>query len=199
MNRVNNVILLAAGDSIRMGQPKALIKVKNQTLIEFQIEAIRQIGKTPIVILGKNYHEILKALSRIENKALFVNNPNPDEGQFSSLKLGCENLPRGESAFVLTLDTPAPEPEVWLELERNLESHKVVVPTYLNRGGHPVLLSSSFVEKLRLNDIPLAEQRLDRQIKKLQPEDVARISVPFKSILVDLDTPEDLSTYFKYL
>jgi len=60
MNRVNNVILLAAGDSIRMGQPKALIKVKNQTLIEFQIEAIRQIGKTPIVILGKNYHEILK-------------------------------------------------------------------------------------------------------------------------------------------
>ena len=199
MNPVNNVILLAAGDSVRMGQPKALIKIKNKNLLELQIETIRNLGKTPIVVLGKLHQEILKAMPQIQNKALVVNNPHPEHGQFSSLKLGFEKLPHGESTFVLTLDTPAPEPEVWLELERSLNCHQVVVPRYLNKGGHPVLLNNSFIEQLRYNHIPVEDQRLDRQIRKLEQDEIALISVPFKSILIDLDTPEDLENYFRYL
>jgi len=199
MSKINSVILLAAGDSTRMGFPKALLKIKNKALLDLQIDTILKLNKTPIVVLGKLHKEILDALPEIKNKSKIIVNSHPNRGQFSSLRLALQEIQRGEGAFVLTLDTPAPPPEVWTKLENNLNSHKVVVPKFQEKGGHPVLLSSLFVEKLISEEIPEAEQRLDLQIRKLRGNEAGYVIVENDNILVDLDTPEDKEAYFKCL
>lgn len=198
MTPVDKVIILAAGDSTRMGSPKAIIKIKNRTLIETQIDAVCRLNKRPIIVLGKLHDEIRKLVPACEQKAKILLNPDPDQGQFSSLRIGLSEA-RDEAAFVLPLDTPSPEPEVWSALEKELPRYQVVVPRYLDRGGHPVLLSKAFIKQLLSIDIPPEEQRLDLQIRKLNTEQIGKVSVPNPSITVDLDTPRDLETYFKCL
>lgn len=198
MDPVNKVILLAAGDSTRMGRPKSLIQIHGKPLIELQIDAICGLNKFPIVVLGKLHDQILQELPHLKQKAKFLRNSNPDEGQFSSLRIGLLEAGQ-EPVFVLPLDTPAPPKEIWNALEKELKEHQVVVPRYLNKGGHPVLLNRDFVRKLVGGSIPIDEQRLDLQIRQLDPEQVCKVWVPSNSITVDLDTPQDLEAYFHRL
>lgn len=199
MQPATKVILLAAGSSTRMGHPKALLKINEKPLIKYQVDSIHKLKKTPIVVLGQLHKEILSALPEIAEKAIILVNTNSHEGQFSSLKLGLQKVDCGENSFVLPLDTPAPEPGIWQSLENKLSSYQVVVPRFEGKGGHPVLLSSNFISKLKQASIPEKDQRLDFQIRSLKKGELGAVSVSTSSILVDLDTPEDVELYFKCL
>lgn len=191
----SRVIILAAGNSTRMGSPKALLNLRGKTLLEFQLDALSLQPQKPIVVLGLHSEQILEAIPDLKNNANLVVNRNPELGQFSSLKLALREL-NNEASFVLPLDTPAPGSNVWMEVERAIKKVWVVVPNFHGQGGHPVWLSAAFTEQLLRDDIPNSEQRLDFQIKKLKNTLYLSLPVSDSSILVDLDTPEDLIGYF---
>jgi molybdenum cofactor cytidylyltransferase len=198
MKLKSNIIILAAGQSTRMGQPKALLPFKAKTLLEFQIDSVISMGIKPVVILGYHFQAIEKAIPDLKNRAETIINPHPEQGQFSSILTGLKHG-SPKPTFILPLDTPAPLQDTWEQLESHLNSYYVVVPKFDGRGGHPVLLSSAFVSELCEGEIAESEKRLDLQIKKLKPESYFSLTVKDPGVLVDLDTPAEVARYFKCL
>lgn len=153
-------------------------------------------GMIPVVVLGFHRKEILAALPNLETKSIITINPEPERGQFSSLQTGLQSI-RSSSAFILPIDTPSPPPGVWTALLDHSKDHWVAIPKFKNRGGHPVWLSSDFSSQLSLGKFPSAEERLDVQIRLLDPKLVTLIEVEDSSILTDLDSPEDVHQLLK--
>ena len=96
----------------------------------------------------------------------------------------------------MPVDVPGPDRKVYDALKAALHGAvAVAVPRYLSRGGHPVLLSASFIQALAPIPPDAPEARLDVQIHRLAPE--ARVHVPVKDerVVLNLNTPLDLKGY----
>ena len=84
------VIILAAGDSNRMGQPKGLIQMKGKPFLSHQIEWLLQIGFVEIiVVLGRDTILYQRDVPELK-KTTFIVNPEPEKGQFSSVQCGLQ-------------------------------------------------------------------------------------------------------------
>ena len=101
-------LILAAGDSARMGQDKALLPWQGKTFLAAAIESLASYTELVVVVGGKN-SESLKPIIYSAARVYLVENPNPELGQFSSLRTGLhEVLNRGLDAAIITLvDRPA--------------------------------------------------------------------------------------------
>ena len=191
------LLLLAAGKSQRTASPKGLISVGKRFWIEQQLASFAEAGGTWVrVVLG--FHEALFRGScpwltdgwfeGLQVEA--VSNPAPERGAFSSIKVGLAG--REEAWFILPIDVPAPEREVWGMLLTALGSHWVAQPTFEGRGGHPILISKTFVESLRSSpDL----SRLDHKIQALQESKRVRVPVPSAHVLRNLNTLADWSHF----
>jgi molybdenum cofactor cytidylyltransferase len=181
-----DVVLLAAGRSSRMGEPKGLVLVHGRPWIDLQLDTIEGAGSSAVVVLGFDRERYEAARTGLAGRARVVHNPDPDRGPFSSLQCGLAALPPGESAYVLPVDVPAPEVGVWARLSEALgPAIDAAVPTYEGRGGHPVLLSPRLVA--RLLGLPPAS-RLDLE---LAASTVARVPVGDARVRMNLNVPED--------
>jgi molybdenum cofactor cytidylyltransferase len=204
------LILLAAGDSTRMGGPKGLLPFGNRTWIEEQLDAIRSAGVTRILlVLGRDsdaYFQKLHWLKGSPDIETLVN-PDPDRGAFSSLQLALEKI-QGQPVFVLPIDVPAASPETWRTLALRAESSVFddgSLPLFCARPvdsktktrGHPVLLSAVFAEQLVQVDLDGDQARLDLQIRSLNPECVHDIPVDDPVITLNLNTPEEFTAFAK--
>ncbi len=177
------VVLLAGGRSERMGQPKGLVEVGGQPLLLAQVDALTALGLEVVVVTG-THHEAYAGLLA-ERELTIVRNPDPDRGPFSSLQEGL--LGHAGSAFVLPLDVPAPRAEVWRALRRTRSAGSV--PTYDDRGGHPVFLSPTLVATCQA--LPAASSRLD--VLLAETPGIARIAVDDPQILANLNRPDDVA------
>ncbi len=120
-----------------------------------------------------------------------LENPDPDRGPFSSLQIGVRAALAAKcpGAFVLPLDVPAPMTEVWERLESELVlATLAVIPSYDDRGGHPVLLSKEFLEKI---DKAPVGSRLDQMLHAASSL-VKRVGVADSRILANWNTPSDV-------
>ena len=187
------VIILAAGDSNRMGQPKGLIQFKGKPFLSHQIEWLLQIGFAEIiVVLGRDTILYQRDVPELK-KTTFIVNPEPERGQFSSVQCGLQIIANmaHEGVFILPIDVPSPKKDVWLELRKGIAEAKVdvIVPEFEGKKGHPVLIKESFMKELLEKDI---ESRLDYEIKK---KNVKIISCRDKNIVLNLNTPEEWKKY----
>ncbi len=185
-------ILLAAGKSERMESPKGLLKIKNQSWIENQIQAIESLGfDNIIVVLGydsEKYFEVLK-----NKKIKFVINSMPERGKFSSLKNGLDVLPKYyKGVFILPIDTPISKSSLCDEMIINLNDVDVVVPSYRHKGGHPVLISKNFANQLRIKD---DHSRLDHLIGELDTNKIKYLNTDDDIILLNLNTKFEWEKY----
>src|SRR5512137_1495458 len=100
-------VVLAAGASSRMGRDKALLPWRGGTFLSAAIRALQPLTDFVIVVAGGNAGELEPIINA--NAAFMVLNPNPEQGQFSSLKIGLQEvLNRGRDAAIITLvDRPA--------------------------------------------------------------------------------------------
>lgn len=198
------VILLAAGRSSRAGEPKGLIDVHGQPWLACQLERMAECHvPRVVVVLGFGwdaYRAAFPWIDRAHAGALAVmgvevqvaRNLDPDRGPFSSLVCGIERLGR-ESAFVLPIDVPCPGRVVWHALSLALAegSRDAAIPMYQGKGGHPVLGSAAFLERLRRTPIDAADARLDAKLRALPAPTLARIEVDDVRVGMNLNTPED--------
>jgi CTP:molybdopterin cytidylyltransferase MocA len=154
-----------------------------------------------------------------------VINPNPEYGQFSSLQSAISILPirrpcseecsrglgvgsadprsptperffRVPGAFVLPVDVPGPCKIVYQRLLGALEvTTAAVVPRFQLKGGHPVLLSGAFLERLAAVSPASDEARLDLQIKTLPGDQVASVPVDDEGICLNMNFQKEFKNY----
>ena len=183
---VNDVaaILLAAGQSRRMGAFKPLLPFGHKTVIESCIDYLHRIQNI-VVVLGHRADEIR---GYIKNTTTAIN-PDPNSEMGASIAVGIRALPRTTKAVVIALvDHPAvPASIVSTLIEEWKRGARIVIPTWQNRGGHPVLVDLSFREDL----LTLDQKGGLRQLLKTHGSEVKRLPVDSPFVARDMDTWDD--------
>ena len=175
-------IILAAGESTRMGRPKALLPWGGTTLIDWQVRQMSLADVDDVVVvLG---HEAEVTGPAVTERCRVVVNEAYQEGRASSLRLGAATLTDAtEAILVLGVDQPRPD---WISA-RLIDTWRrtaaaIVVPSFEGRRGHPVLVDASLVGELRsVRDDTLGLRAvLDRHEQRT-------VLVPIDSLAVNVD------------
>ena len=132
-----------------MGAFKPLLPFGDKTVIECCIDYLRDGGvDTIVVVLGHRADEVRKSLAR--RQVIFAFNPDPDSEMGASIAAGVSVLPQSCKATLIALsDHPAvPAKVVSTLIETWKQGAPLVIPTWNDRGGHPVLVDLSFKSEL---------------------------------------------------
>jgi molybdenum cofactor cytidylyltransferase len=182
-------LLLAAGESKRMGEPKMLLPFGQKTIIEHIVDNIlaSKADKT-LVVLGSHREKIFSKISG--RPVLTVVNHRYKEGMLSSIQTGFEALPKETLAAIVFLgDQPLIPFSVIDDLiEGYRRTQKgILLPVHKKNRGHPILIDMKYKhEVLTLSpDIGL------RALVHGHPEDMLEVEVNSPHILKDIDKPED--------
>ncbi len=184
-------ILLAGGESSRMGAAKPLLEWGGNTLIEYQLA---QLKEPPVdrlvVVLGHRADEVLPYIHRTGPDVVAVVNELYTEGPASSLRLGAAALPDDTTAvLVLGVDQPRPHDVIARLVDVHRHSGSLItVPTYDEKRGHPPLLDGSLLPELR--EVNEATQGL-RAVIERHAADVNELPFETSAVLLDLNRPQE--------
>lgn len=183
-------IVLAAGESIRMGRPKPLCPFGDRPALELVLDACGRAGVPRIVVLGHAADQVRAGIKF--GGAKVVVNRDFAKGQTSSLQAGLRELPENADGFLLF---PADHPLITAdeiqplmgEFLRRRAERQIFIPSYNLKRGHPVLFDASMKEEL----LKLPPDTPARTVVDLHPGRIAYVEIPTAAILMDMDTPED--------
>jgi molybdenum cofactor cytidylyltransferase len=181
-------ILLAAGHSRRMGAFKPLLPFGNNTVIESCVDYLHAGGvETIVVVLGHRADEVRKRLEKLP--VIFAVNHDPDSEMGVSIAAGVSELPATVQATLIALsDYPAvPVTVVSTLLDEWQNGARLIVPTWQNRGGHPVLVDLRFRTQL----LSLSSSGGLRAFFEAHAREVKRVAVDSPFIARDMDTWDD--------
>ena len=183
-------VVLSAGESSRMGRPKALLPIDGQTFIERIVAALKQtkVGKI-IVILGHNARELQSKISHLPVEILI--NTDYKLGQLSSLQLAVRNLQPDldcDGMLVHLVDHPYLAPALVEEMIRRFyETRKrIIVPIFHGKRGHPVIFSNALFDEIL--SAPMEEGA--KAVVNAHRAETLEIETEEEGIAVDIDTPE---------
>jgi molybdenum cofactor cytidylyltransferase len=184
------VAILAAGESRRMGQPKALLSHRGKTFAEHLVSATRheRVGLTRIV-LGAQAGEIR---SRLPLDATWIlENPNWQQGQLSSIQAVIRSLPGETEGLILCpVDHPLISNFLVAQLIQEFDSTEklIVLPTYKRKRGHPAIFRASLFEEL----LAASPEVGAREVVWAHPEDVTEVETDEEAVVLNLNDPETL-------
>jgi len=183
-------VVLSAGESSRMGRPKALLPIDGQTFIERIVAALKQtkVGKI-IVILGHNARELQSKISHLPVEILI--NTDYKLGQLSSLQLAVRNLQPDldcDGMLVHLVDHPYLAPALVEEMIRRFYETKkrIIVPKFQGKRGHPVIFSNALFDEIL--SAPMEEGA--KAVVNAHRAETLEIETEEEGIAVDIDTPE---------
>jgi molybdenum cofactor cytidylyltransferase len=182
-------IILVAGYSSRMGRFKPLLEIDGKTIMERGVCLFRDAGVQDIrVVVGYRSDLLEPLLEQLDVR--IIPNPLYDEGMFSSVTAALQVLDKNvEAFFILPADIPLINP---LTVSHLLDFHrydpeKILVPCFMNRRGHPVLIPSIYREMILAwrggGGLKGALGWLGHRVFPVEVDD--------RNILFDCDTPED--------
>ena len=187
-------LLLAAGESRRMGSPKALLRYQGQTFIERICSAFLTAGVDElIVVLGARAEELRGALPAHPALRTVVNS-RYFQGQLSSLMVGVGALsPDSEAAVVNLVDHPLVSAATIKALIDSFRAAPlpILVASCQGKRGHPVLFSSHIYGEILAAPLDQGAKVVVRK----DPSRVRELSLDDPGILADIDTPEDYQRY----
>jgi len=187
-------IILAAGMSKRMGQPKLLLPWEGTTVLGKVIKTFKQAGIEYILVVTGGDRELVETnltelATQFPTRSVF----NPEFAQaemLSSLQRGLAALPSEAEAALIGLGD---QPQVQARTVRRVcaafvkSGAPLVVPSYQLRRGHPWLVARSLWGEL----IKLPPLQSPRSFLQRHASDIYYVNIDTPSILEDLDTPED--------
>ena len=180
---VIDVILLAAGRSSRLGQPKALVDVDGQPLIQRLMSRLSQLVQAEVTIVTNI--DLLADVMLLCPSAHVVLNPDPEKGRTGSVQCGLSSiLERNGRLPKKVLLVPVDRPGWSIEMAHTLLKSKVsACPVWNERGGHPLLMVGDHINAVYLaeRDAPLSS------LVQRKP-----ISVEFPWLHLNIDTEADL-------
>ena len=182
-------IILAAGESKRMGFPKMILSINGKTMIENVIDHVAESDSDAIlVVLGAGSGKLIDIVKKYDVKYCY--NENYREGMLSSVRCGFKNLPLDiEAVLVFQGDQPLISPALINSLIREYRSSGkgIVIPVYDGKRGHPLLLDHRYREQIDKLD---PDEGL-RSITSLYPGDILEVNTDDQGILLDFDTYDD--------
>ena len=188
-----SAILLAAGESTRMGRTKALLPWAGETLISYQVRELRAAGVEDVaVVLGHEAESIRPHVPPSTSSGWHLHvvvNEAYREGRASSLRAGAAALPdTANPIVVLSVDQPRPR-EI---LRALLEAHasggaSITLPAYRGHRGHPVVVAGALLRELR--EASEEAQGL-RGVIAAHDASVLEVAVDSEQAVLDINTPE---------
>jgi molybdenum cofactor cytidylyltransferase len=189
-------IILAAGISSRLGQPKLLLRLRDKPLLAWVIEAARNslLTKT-VLVLGHNAAQIQKILNYPD--IAIVYNPDYEKGQSHSIRHGMKALDPSTDAVIFLLgDQPMVRPETINALITAYAENRslIIVPTFRGRRGNPVLFDRRLFQKLK----KISGDSGGRVLFGEYPDSILDVAVKDKGIHMDVDTQADYQKLLEY-
>jgi len=189
-----NAIILAAGESQRMGKPKPLLKFNDKTFLEQIISVLKLSDVDRItVVLGPEAETIKEQVDL--SGANIVINKNYQKGQLSSLIAAIEKTPpKTDAILVCLVDNPFITVQVVNKIIGKFKetNNPIIVPVFDKKRGHPVLFSRSLFNEL--TNAP--QERGARHVLYSNEEKVLEVETSESSILIGIDTPDDYKRHF---
>ena len=190
-------IILAAGESKRMGFPKMLLPFNGITMLENVIRNVTDSNvDNSLIVLGAERDSLTELVSKSSVTSFF--NDNYKDGMLSSVQCGFRNLPSDfEAALVFQGDQPFIFPEV---INRVIEGYRssgngIVIPVYEKKRGHPILIDRKYLKEIETLDNQEGLRSLSRKFS----EDVMEVETDDRGILRDFDTYDEYKKEFKQI
>jgi molybdenum cofactor cytidylyltransferase len=188
-------IILAAGESKRMGFPKMLLMFNGKTMIENVLDNVTESDSDSIlVVLGSGRSGLIGIVSKYDVKHCY--NINYREGMLSSVQCGFRNLPPDtEAVLVFQGDQPFITPEV---INSVIDAYRssgkgIIIPVYKGKRGHPLLLDSKYKDQIDTLD---PDKGL-RSVTYIHSSDIYEVETDEPGILRDFDTYDDYNKEMK--
>ena len=183
-------VLLAAGESRRMGELKALLPWQGGTLIEHQVASLKAGGADrTVVVLGHQAERLIPRLEGREHLDWVVNHEYL-QGKTTSVKAGLSALPSAGVSSVLLLNVDQPRsPEIVRRLLERHHAHAnaITIPEFGGKGGHPIIMDSRLLPDLKAID---EETQGIKAVVRRYSEGVERVDLDEPEVLLDLNTRE---------
>lgn len=193
-------VILAAGESSRMGRDKALLPwppadcgmpASVETFLSAAIHSFSTVTEFVVVVVGRNEAELAPVI--YAQGASLVVNPDPGRGQFSSLQVGLrEVLNHGRDAAMVTLvDRPPVSPTTIQTLRSAFGAAGpnvwAVVPEFSGKHGHPYLAGREMIEAF----LRVAATASARDVEHAHQAHMQYVPVLDPLVAVNINTPED--------
>lgn len=179
-------LILAAGASSRMGQPKALLLYEGETFLDRLTGILESRCAEVIAVTGFHGEAIRAGLKR---RPTLVTNPQPERGQLSSLKCGLRALPDNAEAFLFVpVDYPAVRKETVERLVDALDASAdavLAIPRFEGRHGHPVACRRPMAREL----LELTDKDSARDVVRSHKLETIYIDVADAGVVTDVDDP----------
>ena len=189
-----SAILMAAGESKRMGKPKQLMPFGRSTILEQAVDNLLSSKITEIiVVLGYKAEEMIKTIASRPVKIAV--NPMYQLGMSTSIVTGLNLIDDKTQAVMLALaDQPLVDSKTINQLIEEFCNHNkgIAVPAYQGKRGHPVIFSIKYKKELS----GLTGDIGGKQVINQHSDDILEVSVDSESINIDIDTKNDYQSLF---
>ena len=183
-------VILSAGASSRMGRDKALLPWRGGTFLSAAIRALQPVTELVIVVAGANVASLAPIADA--HAAFLAVNSDPQQGQFSSLQVGLQDvLNRGRDAAIVTLvDRPAAEVETIEQIKGAFLGDVRIwaaVPEFGGKHGHPFVIGREMIEAFLRAPV----HSTARDVEHANQAHIRYVPVNDPLVVANVDTPED--------
>jgi molybdenum cofactor cytidylyltransferase len=183
-------VLLAAGESRRMGYPKPLLRVGGESFLSQSAKSILSLLPRLVIVLGAHTARVREAIPA-DSRIVTIENPRWPAGQLSSLKAGLSAVSPDTAGMLVHLaDHPLVQRSTFERIIAEFASGRgaIVIARHDGKRGHPVIFARTLVDELL--DAP--EEQGARAVVERDPSRVVYVDVDDPGVNLDLDTPADL-------
>jgi molybdenum cofactor cytidylyltransferase len=185
-------VILAAGLSSRMGAPnKLLMEIGGRPVLRGVVDAVMEVVDTrPLVVLGHEANTVAKALSGLPVDT--ITNPDPAQGQASSVRLGLEHAPEADDTLVCLGDQPfltAGDLRALLAAHEANGGRRITVPVKGEARGNPIVMPAALRQHILTSGAKAGCGSFTRQ----NPDLTHPFHTDARGFFFDIDTPEDLA------
>lgn len=189
-------VILSAGESKRMGEPKALLLIEGRAIIDHIVEQylIGGVSEVVVVVNPEIYERVKKSLHKKTPESVkIVINENYKKGMFSSMQKGV-NEAKFDNVLLGLVDNPLIDANTVCRLIKSFNKHYILIPTYMGRKGHPVIFGKEVKEEIIKAPV---ENTMMKDIFQKFGDLVRFIEFDTQRILVDMDSKDDYERILK--
>jgi molybdenum cofactor cytidylyltransferase len=184
-------VLLAAGESRRMGFPKPLLEIEGRTFVDHLARAMLEVVPRLIIVIGAHAERVRSAI-RPDSRITIVENPDYSRGQLTSAKAGLRALATDAAAAMLHLiDHPRVTAATFRRIVDEYEHRRpaILIARYQGRRGHPVIFDRALFEEL----LAVPEDRGANAVVNRDRSRISYFETDDPGVTLDLDEPADLA------